>query len=348
MSALPGPADTSPARGRVRILATHEKGHHPKWLERVVLLPGWEQEYKRTWRRPEAYSWRNDLAWAWRLFRASRDFDVVVTGSERPSLLFALLQKFLRRRRVPHIFIECLWNLPEAPRWRRALKRRFFRAVASAASRVVVHSEHQVAAYARALRLPPEKFAFVRCQITLYDAHYQVSEGDYIFAGGDSNRDYRTLVEAVRGLPYRVVIAALFRHHFEGLEIPPNVQIVTVDAEAFNQLVAGAAVIAVPLKGGLLHSGGHQGFENAMTIGKPVVVADDCGAENYVTHGRTGMLVPPGDPAALRAALLAVLEDREFARQLARNAQAASAAFAPERFFESVFALVDEIVGRKS
>jgi len=117
---------------------------------------------------------------------------------------------------------------------------------------------------------------------------------------------------------------------------------------AFNQRVAGAAAIAVPLRGGLLHSGGHQGFENAMTMGKPVVVADDCGADNYITHGVTGMLVPPGDPAALRVALRAVLEDREFARQLARNAKAASAAFAPERFFESVFAIADDIVGRKS
>jgi len=180
-------------------------------MKRLVLLPGWEQEYKRTWRKAGAHSLRNNLGWARRLFRASRDFDVVVTSSEQLSPLFALTQKLLRRKRVPHVFIKCLWNLPEAPWWRRALKRHFFRAAASAASRIVVHSEHQVGAYAQALAPPPAKFVFVRCQVTLYDAKYEVSEGDYIFSGGDSNRDYRTLIEGVRGLSYRVVIAALFR-----------------------------------------------------------------------------------------------------------------------------------------
>ena len=40
-----------------------------------------------------------------------------------------------------------------------------------------------------------------------------------------------------------------------------------------------------------------------MVLGKPVVVTDALGVRDYVEDRRTGLIVPPGDPAAMRAAL---------------------------------------------
>lgn len=56
----------------------------------------------------------------------------------------------------------------------------------------------------------------------------------------------------------------------------------------------------------------------AMAHGKPVVAGAVGGLVNLVEHEETGLLVPPGDPPALRAALERLLGDRELRLRLGR------------------------------
>lgn len=53
----------------------------------------------------------------------------------------------------------------------------------------------------------------------------------------------------------------------------------------------------------------------AMAGGRPVVAAASGGILDMVVDGRTGFLVPPGDPTALAAALTALLNQPELARE---------------------------------
>ncbi len=66
----------------------------------------------------------------------------------------------------------------------------------------------------------------------------------------------------------------------------------------------------------------------AMNAGLPVVATRVGGLPEAVVDGTTGLLVPPDDPAALAAALEAVLRDEELRRQMSRAGQSLSA----ERF----------------
>lgn len=59
----------------------------------------------------------------------------------------------------------------------------------------------------------------------------------------------------------------------------------------------------------------------AMVRGTPVVASDIGGLGEVVEQGRTGRLVPPGDPEALAAAVLTLLDDREAARGIALAGQ---------------------------
>jgi len=59
----------------------------------------------------------------------------------------------------------------------------------------------------------------------------------------------------------------------------------------------------------------------AMALGAPVVVARAGGLADVVADGRTGWQFPPGDPAALAAALATVLSDRREARRRAEAAR---------------------------
>jgi glycosyltransferase involved in cell wall biosynthesis len=60
----------------------------------------------------------------------------------------------------------------------------------------------------------------------------------------------------------------------------------------------------------------------AMALGLPVIAAASGGTPEAVEDGRTGLLVPPRDPAALAAALLRLARDPARAASLARSGQA--------------------------
>jgi colanic acid/amylovoran biosynthesis glycosyltransferase len=57
----------------------------------------------------------------------------------------------------------------------------------------------------------------------------------------------------------------------------------------------------------------------AMSAGLPVVASDLSGIPELVEHGRTGLLVPPGDPSALAAALRRLGDDSALRERLGRE-----------------------------
>jgi glycosyltransferase involved in cell wall biosynthesis len=324
----------------LRILTNQTKREHPGWLTRVHLLPGWEAEIRNG---KNADRWQaGDLLWGWRLFRASSDVDAVVTGSEHSSLVFNLLQSAFRKRPVPHVCIYTHWNLPKPPILR-AIRICQHRIQASSVNRFIVYSKTQLDRYVEATALPTSKFAVVPYHTTLYE-HPVIEPSPlaerYIFSGGDFTRDYGSLIAAVRDVPCKVIIAARSHACFARLDMPANVHVTTTSPSDFFRLMAGAAAVVLPLRGGLLHSGGQQTFLNAMALARPVIVADDCGAHEYITNGVDGFVTKPGDITAISLALERILNDSEFARRLGENARATALRYSPERFFEEVLQIV--------
>ena len=84
-----------------------------------------------------------------------------------------------------------------------------------------------------------------------------------------------------------------------------------------QRLLAAAAVVACPSR--------REGFgvvcAEAMAYGRAVVASRVGGLIDLVEDGRTGLLVPPRDPAALRAALERLLADSELRARLGASAR---------------------------
>jgi glycosyltransferase involved in cell wall biosynthesis len=145
------------------------------------------------------------------------------------------------------------------------------------------------------------------------------------------------LVEAVAAVPSaRLVIlggiegeadtrrirALADRHRLGGrLEMPGLVPQARVADE-----LARAAVVAVPfLRTGMTerHTSPLKIFE-AMAAGRPIVASDLPSSREVLIDGENALLVPPGDAAALAAALRRLLAGGDLARHLAGAAWAAA------------------------
>ena len=90
------------------------------------------------------------------------------------------------------------------------------------------------------------------------------------------------------------------------------------------QEYARADVVVVPSV--VDASGDRDGLPNvvleAMASGRPVVASDVAAVATAVAHGRTGLLVPPGDPAALADALRCLVDDPVRCRAMGREGRA--------------------------
>jgi glycosyltransferase involved in cell wall biosynthesis len=84
-----------------------------------------------------------------------------------------------------------------------------------------------------------------------------------------------------------------------------------------------------------------------MAHGRPVVATDVGGLRDLVVDGETGLVVPPRDPAALRAALEQLLADPKLRQRLgAAGRQRARERFSWDAVTSAVVDAYAEAVGR--
>jgi len=88
-----------------------------------------------------------------------------------------------------------------------------------------------------------------------------------------------------------------------------------VSEELKFQLLSQCDVFALPS----LHEGFGLVFIEAMYCGLPIIATTTGGQEEFLTDGKTGVLVAPGDSASLKNALARVLDDREWASDVSEG-----------------------------
>jgi glycosyltransferase involved in cell wall biosynthesis len=100
-------------------------------------------------------------------------------------------------------------------------------------------------------------------------------------------------------------------------------------------------------------SRGAEAFGNAaaeaMMRGTAVVASASGGFTEYVQHEHTGLLVPPGDHAALGKALLQVISDRNYAESLGQAGRHfALKVFDQGRFLDCFIAIYERLTRDRS
>jgi glycosyltransferase involved in cell wall biosynthesis len=173
-------------------------------------------------------------------------------------------------------------------------------------------------AFEKLLDAPASKFRYIPFKINGLELIQSMrpSEDGYIFCGGRSRRDFRTLFEAVKDLPYPVKVVtsdeASMRPHgstMEGLTVPPNVEIILRDSDQpfFLECMAHATLVVLPLVKDTLTQAGIGVYIQAMALRKCVIVSAGLGVRDVLSD--EAVMPPPGDADALRRAIQTIWEN---------------------------------------
>jgi glycosyltransferase involved in cell wall biosynthesis len=254
------------------------------------------------------------LAAVRRILPATRGCDVLVATNS--ALAFALTS-WTAGGPVPIVGIQCgLLNYRIAPE-QRALGRRLLRRMYSQ-----LFADSEVRGMQQVYGVPEERLEVnpFGVDLAFWQRDPPAEQGYLLAVGNDAQRDYPALLQAVSGLQRCLVVT----RHALPQPLPDNVTHIqgalhasSLDDLALRRLYSGAAAVLIPLRPGVQPSGQSVALQ-AMACGTPVIMTRTDGFFDPARLRDTEnlLLVPPGDPVALRAATQRLLAEPALRQRL--------------------------------
>ncbi len=253
-----------------------------------------------------ARAWRSDAVLSWAMPLG------VCTG--------ILLRLVPARRRPVHIVRDFHLNLSRTDAAYR-LRLAVLRLALPGIDALWCTSEAERTIYAGMLGLPEAAVSFYPDEppsqyLELPDVPCQ----GYVFAYGNSDRDFEGLLAVADAIGREVVILSQSFAFPEPL--PPNVRAVRtrVSEAEMVAFIQAAAVVVVPTRDRRL-AAGQNGLLESMALGRPVVAAANVAVLEYAEPGEEALFYEPGDREGLLQAVRAVLDDPDEAREMGRRAR---------------------------
>ncbi len=265
---------------------TVDYGEVPRWLSRARSL---------VQPVPDHPTLRHELTVLFRLLRAvHREKALILQSSTRlhGELLASMWVGLWPRKWRPVIVIMgCMWQ--RDPGLRGLIEQVVVRLADRGIRRYAVQSTDEMTLFPATWGISAAKTRYCPFFYTITERDVITPPppaGDYIFAGGNSHRNYAPLIEAARQMPERQFVIATDR--LKALDdLPPNVTARPVPREEYMRLMSSSAVVVVALQQGLSRSVGQQTYLNAMWLGKPALVTDTTGVRDYIRDGETALIV---------------------------------------------------------
>ncbi len=233
-------------------------------------------------------------------------YDAVMSWSERVAIPLA----YLLRPGIRHV---ALLHKPLSPYKLAALRRlRVYRRW----DQIFTYSRAEADALQQAFALGEERVRPLAWGIDTdfyQPAALPPREGEkpHILSVGVCNRDYPTLIEAMRRIPHidcHICATSAWAGEADplaGEAPPPNVRLRRYDHPAeIRQAYARCRFAVIPMRTSTTQwSAGCTSVLQPQAMGKPVVATRLPGLGDYVVEGRTGQLVDGADPAKLASAI---------------------------------------------
>lgn len=290
----------------------------PTWSKNTVVVEG-VKDSESTDPHLKSNSRFGSIKVAWKLFRRRKDVDCYVTSGSLEGFVLAILQTVFPFGKKPHLIMAAIWTYARNP-LEHFIRRIILSFLYKSVNNTFVNVSREIDVYSNYFWIPRNKITFLPYCYRLTGYKYDVKDLGYIWSGGNGDRDYNTLIEAVRGISVPVVINATRMSLFNGIDLPTNVTVQGVTPDEFRASMAGCSFGVIPMEGGKLHSGGQQTFLALMKMGKPVILTDPEGGKDYIYNAYNGFLTPFGDVNALNKAINFLVNHPELIIEMGNNA----------------------------
>ncbi|MCH8558194.1 MAG: glycosyltransferase family 4 protein [Balneolia bacterium] len=267
------------------------------------------------------YKWMpTDFVLLLEAFIIHKQYDAVLSYYERVGLPFALLQK-LTGSEIPHVLLTT-WLSSEQKIW-------FIKRIRNHIAKFITWSSNQHRFAVEELGVSPGKIRLIKRGTDQQFWRPMSRETNKICAVGMEMRDYSTLIEALKKTEIPCHIATglsrgqLFdtvKSLYELDEIPENITIGPKNKVELRELYAESRFVVVPL----LQTDTDNGLTvilEAMSMGKAVICSEVEGQVDVIEHGKTGIYVPQGNPAALLEAIEDLWSNPEKAERIGQEAR---------------------------
>jgi glycosyltransferase involved in cell wall biosynthesis len=182
------------------------------------------------------------------------------------------------------------------------------------------------------------------CRAEITDVTPDMLElGDYVFAGGYTNRDYDLLLRCAAILPENSFVIVCSRLNVLSAAVPGNVKVLRdIPAHEFHKLLAASRVVVVPLRDDV-GSAGQMVAIAAMQFAKTTIYPNFDVISQYFEDQTSGLMYKAGNIDSLRAALSFAVSNSARLLEIGINArQRWEALFRPENFISAICAHIND------
>ncbi len=268
------------------------------------------------------------------------------SGRIHPDLLATILIGFLPKARRPVIvFMGAMWQKDAGIQG--LIQKQIIRMADRSVTRYALQATDELPHFSAAWGIPPSKLRFVPYFYTFTEHDLEAPAPrpeKFIFAGGNSHRDYKTYLEVIEALPEQQFVVAA--KPVDRRPLPPNVRWGQVPRDEFIRLMRASAAVVVPIRPSLNRAAGQQTYLNAMRLGKPTIVTRTLGVADYVQNNDVAWVVE-GSVQSYVAAIRDILDPahRDQVCKVAVQAQAKVLQhFTFERHAECLVQVLDEAI----
>lgn len=186
----------------------------------------------------------------------------------------------------------------------------------------------------RRFGIPPDRCSYAPFPCNPQLVGMRTGDEGYVYSAGWAHRDWTTLLCALERTRAPAILSV-----GGGLPKVDSRQIEILSQrspEEGRRLMANASLVVLALEDTELPSGPIV-LLDAMAMGKAVIITDVNGSRDYVKHGVTAWVVPPGNAAAMASAIAHLMKNPALRRRIGCEAKKkALGQFTPERFVDAI------------
>jgi len=261
------------------------------------------------------------------LLKAMKQHDMVLINCAAPELIKVSFVRWLLFGRCAQVVsLDTVLPIPKTNTFKQQLK---LAVVCWLFKQPTLFIEYfrRTEGYTQHYGIPAEKFSYVPFKVNGLEMIQQIKSTDqgYIFCGGNTRRDFNTLIEASKRIDYPVRIVTMgddeitkYGSALSTNNLPSNVEIVRHDGDrkSFLEHIAGATLVVLPVLKGNISATGISVYLSAMALGKCVIISSGPAVDDVVPTD-AAITVPPEDIATLTSAIKTTLNDPNLREQTA-------------------------------